>query len=639
MYSVYLGYYDFPVDKSQVRLFNSINERNDYFLSNFILTDNLVNIDLNSVDRIDINVTLPNDYINTFNLYNYAYITNGDINYFYDIVSLRLINGNVARLLGNIDCFQTYHYFINYIPCIIDKAFPKIKSTKFTNYTYPSTDLTSKIWNDDNYPYEASLVKEQGKLWYIVESFRLVDFNKIISIEEEINQDTWIYVFVDPKFAKNPIGDEDFNTKQDGFNLPYAVIAFSLRGINISSVGRNINILEFNKFIKNYQAYIFDIKVSPIPPVDKDSILWQSVIATPSNLNYKLNVTDYTFYENVTGSEYSAYSEQYFQLCYSNTGIQNFIFIRELPSKIYMKLQGEYVINQKSFNATTMRGEDTSYLLLPETTQDRLKMFKYPYSYYRISDNNGSDNYGLLELQNRCIFKITENMAPSMTRLYARLHDYSPVNTGLISDEYLYNFYKENNLTGFLSMKDSSIGYNSERFAEFIANNKNAYVTGLALPIGSSIGTAFGGYTDKRGLGYVGRQRLTNSVSTAANFYFNIDNLKSSPQSLKNGSNDVSFSRQVFNNNFYYERYELQPIHIKTLEMLYKTEGYAVNDIDYPSNYFNNREKYDYVKCFIESIDARIPQFAKNFIVSMFARGVKLCHVDTINYLEENKEV
>jgi hypothetical protein len=212
----------------------------------------------------------------------------------------------------------------------------------------------------------------------------------------------------------------------------------------------------------------------------------------------------------------------------------------------------------------------------------------------------------------------------------------------------------KNNYSGLMSTIDNSILFSSTQLEQYLANNKNAFLSFQTNQvfsaakgiIGAGVSAAstkmIGGPTNPllAGLGAGAALMKTGLDLTqeAIQFNLSIDNMRSAPNQLVNANGNAVLLNAISEIGAYIELYEILPNEKKVINDFMHQFGYAVNKIDKPENYFKTRVAFNYIKCTLTNIDGQISNTIKERLKRIFENGVRLWHQDSVDFTVQNYE-
>ena len=265
----------------------------------------------------------------------------------------------------------------------------------------------------------------------------------------------------------------------------------------------------------------------------------------------------------------------------------------------------------------------------------------YSSSFIDVVLNNGNGvnySYDLQKLNsNKISLKYSEALTGDVSKGYTRLSKGSG----------LYDSQTSVNFTGLLNSNDTSIPYDNGQLASFFANNKNFYMqsnVNMAIDAVSNIGKeAVAGAMVGGGYGAIGGA-LLGTITTGIdigtkliNREFTIDNLRNSPNSLKNVNGNAIYTSLITDMSIYVEVYEGLEHELEVANDYMVKNGYVYNKIGNINDFVNIRKYFNYLSADVEVINAPISLEEKRRLIERF-KEIRFWNVDVIQYDLENYE-
>lgn len=238
--------------------------------------------------------------------------------------------------------------------------------------------------------------------------------------------------------------------------------------------------------------------------------------------------------------------------------------------------------------------------------------------YYELDFTFFSQKYVYDPMKVGGIFNVAYNEAltPDITKGYARLSEHR----GLYIDD------TTQNLTGLVISNDQSLMVANDKLSEVLANNKN-YFLQQALQIGGDIGKGFNsGDLLGTGLGITNR-------------YLEFDNMRSSPQQVKNANGNVYFASQIQPFKLAIEEYDILPQDKEKINDYMYLFGFSYNRVDTLENFLNIRAYFNYIEADLMTITAPISNEEKTRLKRKFSDGIRFWNTDMVDYSKENYEL
>lgn len=258
------------------------------------------------------------------------------------------------------------------------------------------------------------------------------------------------------------------------------------------------------------------------------------------------------------------------------------------------------------------------------------KLKVYPYSYFYISNNVGSDVEFHFEdfINNTAQFKtigvLTMGCSIKCIPLnYKKLSDtnssYKSFNAGITGAKYPICSWQSDVFTNWLTENGINLGLTTLGSVGAIAGGIASIVSGVGVPAGVAGITA--------GVGGI--------ASSMAQVY---QHSLTPPQARGNtNSGDVAFSSKVLDIPAY--TMTIRSEYAQIIDNYFSIFGYKINNVKIPN--ITGRENWNFVKTIDCNFDGNIPQTDLNIIKKMFNNGVTLWHnaSNMLNYDVSNNIV
>ncbi len=256
-------------------------------------------------------------------------------------------------------------------------------------------------------------------------------------------------------------------------------------------------------------------------------------------------------------------------------------------------------------------------------------------------------------------------------------------------DELVYNTAYSTSFNGFIVSSDNSLPIANTQLANYLANNKNAYVSFknqqeltdniaqlnydttiknanisaiTSVVTGVISAKAEGGAKGAaQGLGSIidatsSRLQTENTANAAikinnmqlaynqTQFDLTIDNMRNAPATLQNANGSAIFTMGVDDFGVYAELYEGLPKELKVVDDLMFRDGYTYNQLSNLKNFDKIRARFNYVKAVIGTITGvPLSNTARNDIRNRFISGVRFWNAKddgefVVDYTKENYE-
>ena len=172
-----------------------------------------------------------------------------------------------------------------------------------------------------------------------------------------------------------------------------------------------------------------------------------------------------------------------------------------------------------------------------------------------------------------------------------------------------YTKFNIDNFIGNIYKNNFSFAITDDQYATYLQNNKNAYLTGLALPTATRLINGATSLMGEKNPTNIAKNMLDTAVDTVggiANFTLKMDNLQNTPDSLKYiQSNSIeALLNEDIGFGAYIEYWQAYTIYRTLAYNYFYTMGYKVNKFT-SSTEWNNRYYFNYVKT-AESSESKI---------------------------------
>ena len=659
----------------------------DVFVPSELLSNGAEFDDIPAPNLNSLNIT-NQVYINTrkydvFDLINknYAIIkaTNGDYTYFF---YYRVNNGDIGangQVSYNLtlDTIQTYLFDPR---LIISGAF--IQKSHLDRWVYNS-DGTTVTFNGkaDSKLFEREEIKEVAKRLIYRERLKFdtseinlpaisSQSNSIFNIEKT---PVWVYIFLDGQYAFSgqEIKYNFYNLNQrdgtlpqssldraysDNVLTPTAILAYPLddwlfMGSIAASVTTELNIYtsrrafyEFAKTNPTVFSHIKAIKLSIKPPINVNEI------SNYSGLIFIDDNAEYMGYFGRTIDEGDLFSlKTKFVITSPTVGLDQYALIyitNDNLTPFTMKFSNN-VFPQNTFSKTDITGVGGVGVSKNKVFNPKINNADYKDVVINIVGSQYLMDYQKLNNRNPK-FTYLEPLTCDTTRVIVR---YKSENNNEI-----YNEYLSNSFSGLIYTNDLSLPIANDAFNNYLANNKNAYLSfqnqqqyaidKTALSIGK---TAVNTILDPtklvmNGIG-VAEQGIGLGMDLAfkqTQFDLSMDNMKAAPLMLSNANGSALFGNSVNQYGVYIELYEGLDTELEMANDIMFRDGYNYNRFDDFKSQLNIRHYFNYVKAIIGSLSGvPMSEESRKDFKQRVASGLRFWYIKnqpTIDYTKENYE-
>ena len=518
--------------------------------------------------------------------------------------------------------------------------------------------VTSDLFEREDFQQMAKRIQTRSKLKLYSENENNNDFINFINK----NVVCWLYVLVDFNANYNFVDENNNNVsnikleqvttdKYFGSEITYPNAMLCVPIINHSSnalfVVDNIDnpsqyiqigIKGLQNFIEqnSQYSYIYTMKLSIKPPFwfDKTPI-YKYIKDSPNDSliiqPYEFNSLKMPIYQTSAKSVLNAIrttkeTTQYspfgvFQLTQDN--LDPFLFETDLTLP-KIKFEKNEIINQ-----------NRKIELNPKLNSEDFKSLN-------ITMSGSEFSFDLQKLnKEKIIFEYIEPIVPDITKAILRLHDGS--------EDDVFNEYYCESFNGLIINNDYSLPIANTQFAQYLANNKNAYLSfqnQQDISKTSAIVGAIGGM-----VGGVSSKSASSIFQTGLNFYLSeyeiqknqvqfhlsIDNMKNAPSSLQNANGSAILSSAIADFGIYVEYLTTLPIETKIADDIMNLFGYSYSQFGKVSDFDNIRKYFNYISANVETITADISDKEKERLKEKL-KSVRFWNSDNIDFSKENYE-
>lgn len=556
--------------------------------------------------------------------------------YYYFVKNAQKDNANRLICDLELDVYQTYYIDLTFGDCTILRAHLNRFIDNGDNTVSFDATPNSKL-------FEREEIQDLPKR--LVARHRVNTGNSFV----DDNIICWMYIYLDPhhefKFytpnnTQQTINAYRINEAGLPTNIGCLVVPIVRRPINLTvimSTGTYTTTLgNFNstgaQFLRGFEAlnndyeYIYSIKLSLMPPS-----------ATFNEITENMTLND----SNVSGNTFAS-------MRIKNFGNGFLVAVKDLDTYLSgVLLTSPYNTNgaldkltlgsvtlakNLTFNKDDIVGADANSNYNP-------KLNNGDYYELNLCDTAGNSfTYDLQKFNSKTLqVLMTEPLTPDFTKNYTRLNP--PQNNTLYVAE------TTQNLLGLVTSNDNTILMPTSAYQTMIANNKNFFaqnsfnrnmnaLDSLFNAAKASKGNAaeFGINTVEAGIDY---------ARSVINQEYEIDNLRNAPSSIQAANGNFIFSALCSKPGIYIEEYDITENSRKAVNDYMMLYGFNYNRIDNIKNVDNIRKNYNYVRAYIEEIDAgvvNISNIVHNRLREIFARGVRMWNTRTFDYTKENYE-
>lgn len=699
-----LGLMDNPFDgqTEDTMYFNSVKEQQEWFDRKIGEGCEYVEIQTPNLDSLDITNQVYEFDVEKYNIFdvtkkNYAVIKvkqgNNKYYFYYQITNPQIGAENQVLFTMQLDSLQTY-YFMDEIK--FEGSF--IQKTLLNRWKQVDESTIEFNGNVDSKLFEREEIKNVAK--------RLVNRQKLVFDNEEIDvrmgqllkQNVWVYVFLDGtdvesgeiknyKFYRlkgfNETTSEAVNVslplmKSGNIETATACIAFSLEEILIgayyltekSSFGCRSSINAFNFLVLNNPTIknnIKSIKISIKPPINFNEKILTGNLTTYNSISEDYRVR--FLYENEGNQEgINPTAEVKVLTASADANSKAFLFSIEKDNltPFQMKLQDD------SFLPEFIYEKSQKKLLLVKKEKLNPKLNSLDYKSLSINVVGSQFDFDIQKLNTKKPkFEYLEPLTVDITKCLVRF---------VGKENGVFNEYYSKSFNGLIVSNDLSLPLSTSAYNEYLANNKNAYLSFQAQQsynrdvqnismlqtatsgLLSSVGGT-GGYQGGKPKPFNALSSSMGVLETGANIAFSemsflkgqalrqtqfdlsMDNMRNSPNHLINANGSALFANMVDKYGIYVELYEGLDHELEIANDIMTRDGFTYNQFDNVKKYDKVRKFFNYIKANIGTITGiPISNQARADLRNRFANGVRFWNKDEetdefiVDYSKENYE-
>lgn len=638
MYNLDLYNYNFDKDNKNVRLFESIEERELYFDSNSLFQ--FENVVLNANDIIDTQIVIDytqigiteDDLIVILNA-NYLRAKNSKTTLYFWIDKSTQLSGKRISLKLRIDEFQTYIYDTILGQGQIDRATLNRFQAKATDtYVFDTMQTTNLLKSEDTPVMDKRLILRE-KLKFIYDESIVLE-NADVNNWLANNVKCWVYYYVSPQQYNlynsqqqemSPIIYVEPSNIQNLFRqvqrgatvvLCYPIYKTDKQiQIKYNQNTYNWDFQSIQSFLtlNNGTSYVYSIKYSTKAPFNVKSFSPYMIVNLGNN-NLEIALS-----YDVSNKHYM--TADWLDLSFVQTGADKMLCCVEqqdltpLYANVELNMQFEFTPQEiiTNYNAPEYNPKCFSNKVLELT----------------LTENGQSYTYNLQELNTNILkFAYFEVFTPDNTKT---LTVYVPAN----NNEYLIEDTAKN-YSGLCTTNDYSILFSNDRWQEYLASNKSYFENAMIRGI-SELGLGLFQYPFASPHYKLGNA-IVGNFSRSVDMAFKMKDLTNAPDNLKNASGNAIFLNSVTDIGIYLNIYSAIKSDIETFNDYTKEFGYVVAKHDSVNVYLRQHKVFDYIEAECEYIRGHISEDIRSMLRNKIKRGVRFWYIDAINYELPNYE-
>ena len=691
MYRIKLYHTIFDKENDNVLLFDSKEELKEYFDNQDFQLFEDINFIANNLIETNICLTIDTEEsIPLIKILNYNYcivenMENEEDTLFFFINESKQDSANQIILSLQLDPFNSYYYDIRNLRGLVNRTHLDRFVKRDENYVFNFAEA-SPLFEREPIQNLSKRPTYKSKLVPILAG-EGTDFDNWINE----NVDHWVYYYISggkeykayKSYGESEIEPKTFldNIKftfNSGFGLDGAVVVlvapvyktdkrFSIRG-EVDSTGTSHTYFSWEEssikeFLKNNDGFanVYAIKHSILPPFYATNVLSQKTeVLSNGNLRYNATMPGSSGDAYISGTTGFDYILDYcvgFAKSSGGFGTEPsaFGFVERQYVEKYLTLKPNY------------RGKLSPELYKNTFSIDELiyngnlepKIYNEDYSTYRLYIGGQSKELSISKTSNQPKFRYFEILSPDITKAFLTFdanESYSPYAS-------VFNDVTVKDFTGFMISIDLSMWFSKDGLDNWLATNKNnlqifannqkseanqtltsgilglvsgvAGYGGLQSQPNSHKGTGTGGLfgsifgTMASGINLMIKQNIERE-----NFSLTLDNMRNAPEELSALNSNLVLISNVDEFGIYIEIQEPLSFERGKVVDYLKLFGYSYNKIGDVRDFNKTRRYYNYVQALIFEIDCEIAEQVKDYLKSIFAKGIRFWHADTFQSID-----
>lgn len=233
------------------------------------------------------------------------------------------------------------------------------------------------------------------------------------------------------------------------------------------------------------------------------------------------------------------------------------------------------------------------------------------------------------------------------------------LSSSMLNSNYIFNSAYGKSFNGFSYTNDFSLPYSVDQYSNYIANNKNAYLSFETQQKQSRLNSQISAVSSVPGIvssfmtgdiagGIMGiGGNAINYIKAESDraferqqFDMSIDNMKNAPNQLANANGNAIFASAVAEFGIYIELYEAIDNELEMANDNMFRNGYTFNRFGQIRDYDHIRKNFNYLKA-ITGVMNGIPMSdnVRADLANRFAQGIRMWTSDNIEYTKENYEI
>ncbi len=644
-----------PFDNSYANVLRFDNEsaRNAYFqIPDIFANSQTYNFNVGEFYITSKRMQFSNIDVQTLMTANYALIHDLESGkyFFYFITKSSYLGGKSVELSLELDIFQTYYLSTTFSLCNIRRTclprfeFVDDETVKFSTgvdslfylrddiqdvakrmtkrtvlHTTPSSDTTVNQWFNDNvvgwniYFVQSRIEGSQDgyKFYSIANAGETAKYIPPVPFSSDFGWQGILPIAFEPIYK---------GTKK-------ILLHYGATGTTVPTISDPFIVLSeggFEGFRRenDNNSFVFASKFVPYTPFDLDSVSLKATIDSGHLIIYSTSTSSYFAGSWGFRGFITANPTTSSKVIGGGEKGQGIAFLSRIPTQLSCE---EYVADyQLEFKKSEIIGAQKSSKFNPKLLTADYRTIKL------TNEREAGFEYDPLKLGiNKIQTAISDPLTPDTTRTYFRVTNTNGVYIPECSQ----------NLTGFVDSADTSLMVDNDQLSGMLAQNKNYFLqstfkvleTGAKGLVAGALGGIPAGATAGAGI-----------VSGLVDQYLTIDNMRNSPNEVKNANGSVYFNRMYTECGPTIEEYDILDNEKEIINDYNVRFGFAINRLGDIKSCDHMRKYFDFVLADVELVtnSTAISNQVRDKFKEIFANGVRFWHDPTKfgDYSLENYE-
>lgn len=566
--------------------------------------------------------------------------------YYYFVKNAQQDNANRLVCDLELDVYQTYYIDLTFGDCTILRAHLNRFIDNGDNTVSFDATPNSKLFEREEIQDLPKRLTKRTKISQIGNANNSYYDNNILC---------WLYIYLDPTHDFNfyvlngttktikPPRVKINGTLLDDKGVPTNIGCLAIPLYKSNSVVKFLNdgqpsgpmlVLGGGTFLQLFEklnegyAYVYSVKLSLMPPGANMGNLAPNLFITYGDQDDFVSAPLGIANGDLVGvGRVTEFGPMHVGILLKEQYVDNFNFAETIISD-----------RQLTFNKSEIINADSNPKFNPKLNNS---------DYYELKLVDTSGNDFLYDLQkfgtNTTKLLMAEPLTPDFTKNYSRLQ---PPNSNT-----LYIADTTKNLLGLVTSNDNTMLMPTSAYQTMIANNKNYFaqnsfnrnINAVRSGVNTVVNSLSKGNLLEAGVNAVmgGFNAGLEYGQSVKNQQYEIDNLRNAPASIQAANGNFIFNALYTEPGIYIEEYDITENSRKAVNDYMMLYGFNYNRIDNIKNVDNIRKNYNYVRAYIEEINAglvNISNIVHNRLREIFARGVRMWNTRTFDYTKENYE-